>query len=174
MAEEIREKIRLEDGRHAERIIRSVNDDCKCESTEVVETWVEPKPKLRLAQRQKVRRRPFVYERETEVVNEETGEVISREVEDLGEPRLQVHESIISQASLPEERDSGYVTRNELREDIVQAMQVIIDREEPVVPVRSIVEKKIEEKQETSSLSGALLLVLAAEVAGLAYILFIM
>ena len=38
MTEEIREPIRLEDGRHAERVTQTISNDN--EGTEVIETWV--------------------------------------------------------------------------------------------------------------------------------------
>jgi hypothetical protein len=179
MTEKIREQIRLEDGRHAERVTQ---DDC--DGTEVIETWVEPKRKLRLSQRQIVRRRPCVYERETEILNEETGDIVSREVEDMGQPKLQVCEQIVSAASLPEERDSGFVSREELREDIKDAMVTLAKtmgseeeyeyEEEPHVSVQNIIEERLEEKKPVSQLNLVLLAVIAAEVAGLAWILFIL
>ena len=179
MTEEIREKIRLEDGRKAEKITKTVYDDAN--DTEVIETWVEPKVKLHLAHRQIVRRRPCVYERETEVIDEKSGEVINREVEDLGQPELQVREQIVSAASLPEEPDSGHVTREELREDISNAVVTMAkalgrgeEEEEESFSVQSIVEERMEENKSVSMLSLALLGVLSAEVAGLAWMLFVM
>jgi hypothetical protein len=175
MTEETREQIRLEDGRHAERV-QTVSD-----GTEVIETWVEPKRKLRLAQRQIVRRRPCVYERETEILNEDTGEIVSREVEDMGQPELQVREQIVSAASLPEERDSGFVSREELREDIKDAMVTLAKtmgeeeyEEESYISVQNIIEERLEEKKPVSQLNLVLLALIAAEVAGLAWILFVL
>ena len=180
MTEEIREKIRLEDGRHAERVTRTVSEGR--EDTEVVETWTEPKKKLRLAQRQIVHRRPCVYKRETETLNEETGEVLSREVEDVDQPKFQV-EKIVSSASLPKKQDSGYVSREELREDIKDAIVALaktmgsedVVEEEPL-SVQSVVEERLEgeKKESVSQASLVLLAIIAAEVGGLVWILFIL
>jgi hypothetical protein len=183
---EDREKIRLEDGRHAERVIKSLSD-----GSQIIETWVEPKRKLHLAQRQVIRSRPCVYERETEVLDEETGEILKKEVEDMGEPKVQVREQIVSSLSMPEEQDSGFVSREELREDIKSAMLVFAEKmrdkdvqngedeyeyeyEDEPVSMQSVVEERLEEKKPVSSLSYFLVALVAVEVSALAYILFVL
>ena len=113
--------------------------------------------------------------------------MVSKEVEDMGQPKLQVREHIVSAASLPEERDSGLVSRDELREDIKDAMVTLAktmnggegeyeeERDlDPRVSVQDVIEERLEEKKPVSQLNLVLLAVIAAEVAGLAWILFVL
>lgn len=69
----------LDDGRKAEKIEN--NSDSL---TKITETYIEPKPQKRLAQR--VIERLCVCERETQTINEETGEVVDSIVENLCSP----------------------------------------------------------------------------------------
>jgi hypothetical protein len=66
----------LDDGRKAEKL--EISPDSL---TKVIELYVEPKASKRLSQR--VIERFCVCERETQTVNEETGEVVDRVVENL-------------------------------------------------------------------------------------------
>lgn len=66
----------LDDGRKAEKV--ESNSDSL---TKVTEIYVEPKPQRKLAQR--VIERLCVCERETQTINEETGEILESVVENL-------------------------------------------------------------------------------------------
>jgi len=66
----------LEDGRKAEKIENNPDS-----LTKVIEVYVEPKPSKKLSQR--ITERFCVCEREVETVDEETGEVVDRVVENL-------------------------------------------------------------------------------------------
>lgn len=69
----------LDDGRKAEKIEN--NSDSL---TKITETYVEPKPQKRLTQR--IIERLCVCERETQTINEKTGEVVDSIVENLCSP----------------------------------------------------------------------------------------
>ena len=69
----------LDDGRKAEKIENNTDSH-----TKITETYVEPKPQKRLTQR--VIERLCVCERETQTINEETGEVVDSIVENLCSP----------------------------------------------------------------------------------------
>lgn len=68
----------LDDGRKAERT--EINPDAM---TKVTEVYVEPKPQKKLTQR--ITERLCVCEREVETIDENTGEIVSREVQKLCE-----------------------------------------------------------------------------------------
>lgn len=121
----------MDDGRKAEKI--ETNPDAL---TKVIEVFVEPKASKRLSQR--VIERFCVCERETQVVNEDTGEVVDRVIENLCSSR-----------------DSKAETK--ARESY---------------PMRDAVEKKISSGSKTGFyLLGAFI---AAQVAGLVYVVFFM
>jgi len=66
----------LDDGRKAEKVENNVDP-----LTKVTEVYVEPKPSKRLSQR--VTEKFCVCEREIETIDEDTGEVVSKVVENL-------------------------------------------------------------------------------------------
>jgi hypothetical protein len=66
----------LDDGRKAEKVENNPDS-----LTKVTEVYVEPKPSKKLSQR--ITERFCVCEREVETVDEETGEVVDRVVENL-------------------------------------------------------------------------------------------
>lgn len=66
----------LDDGRKAEKVENNPDS-----LTKVTELYVEPKPSMRLSQR--ITERFCVCEREVETVDESTGEVVDRVVENL-------------------------------------------------------------------------------------------
>lgn len=66
----------LEDGRKAEKIENNIDP-----MTKVIEVYVEPKARMKLSQR--ITEKFCVCEREIETVDEESGEVVSRVVENL-------------------------------------------------------------------------------------------
>jgi hypothetical protein len=172
MADEIRKDITLEDGRKAERVTQSTRDSATNESVEVIETFAEQKQPKRLARRQIVRTRPCVYERETQYINEDTGEITNVEKESIDpQTKLEVREKIVAAAAMPEKVDSGHITREELREDIKDAILLLAKNQEtePEKPVcmQSVVEDRIASNNKIPAVTVILLVIAAAELAGL-------
>lgn len=199
---EQRKEFLWEDGRRAERV---VVDDNECDGVRVTEVYVEPAVEKKLAQRVIERRKPIVYEREIETIDEATGEVVDKVVE-ATEPRAAMHvieryvpESVGAQSVVEHEEDCDCnVTREELREDIkdaVLALAKVVGKNgngngngnghgyhaqavappEPQVSVQSVIEERLEtKKSKVSPLNVLLLAVISAQVAGLAWILFVM
>jgi len=126
-----------EDGRSGEKVIREVagGDGHK---TVYEELWVEPKVEKRLAQRQVKHIRPIVHRIETEIIDEDTQEVLDRKVEDVEpESKMELRRHIVSEATLSaqseEDDDCGcYVTRDELKEVVVQAVQAVANNQNHV------------------------------------------
>lgn len=199
---EQRKEFLWEDGRRAERV---VVDDNECDGVRVTEVYVEPTVEKKLAQRVIERRKPIVYEREIETIDEVTGEVVDKVVE-ATEPRAAMHvieryvpesvgaQSVVKGQSDDEDCDCN-VTREELREDIkdaVLALAKVVGKNgngngnghgfhaqavapEPQVSVQSVIEERLEtKKSKVSPLNVLLLAVISAQVAGLAWILFVM
>jgi len=176
MADERREEIRLEDGRKADRITVKSFDPETREGVEVVETRVEPKVERHLARRETKKTRPCVHERITEIVDEETGEIVKKEIESIDpDIKLQVREQIVSASSLPQEEDPGIVTREELREDIRDAVVVLAQHlvvpEDQVVSAQSVVEQRLTTKK-FPVLNVALIAATGALIAGIVWVLF--
>lgn len=191
-----------EDGRRAERV---VVDDNECDGTRVTEVYVEPAVEKKLAQRVIERRKPIVYEREIETIDEHTGQVVDKVVE-ATEPRAAMHvieryvpetvgaQSVVKNQHVDDEDCDCNVTREELREDIkdaVLALAKVVGKNEngnghgyhaqaaptpePQVSVQSVIEDRLEtKKSNVSPLNVLLLAVISAQVAGLAWILFVM
>jgi hypothetical protein len=202
---EQRKEFLWEDGRRAERV---VVDDNECDGTRVTEVYVEPAVEKKLAQRVIERRKPIVYEREIETIDEHTGEVVDKVVE-ATEPRAAMHvieryvpetvgaQSVVKEQHVDDEDCDCNVTREELREDIkdaVLALAKVVNKNgngngngnghgyhaqavapEPKVSVQSVIEDRLDEKKsKVSPLNVLLLAVISAQVAGLAWILFVM
>jgi len=172
--DELVEPITLEDGRRAERKTVKTFDPKTREGIEVVETSVEPKVNLRLARREITKTRPVVHRRETELVDEESGEVLQREVESIDpEVKMEVRERVVSAASLPEKPEVPFVTREELREDITHAM-CVFDRKvngDYAVSAQSMVEERLGGKSGTSWFNVALVATMGALIAGIIWVL---
>lgn len=186
---ERRKEFLWEDGRRAERV---VIDDNECEGVSVTELYVEPKIEKKLAQRITERRKPVVYEREIEHIDEATGEVLEKVLEGTEpRPQLRVLERQLVQplaAQNVTEDCNCNVTRDELREDILAAIKALKSNEPSEsfgfaaqssrasqVSAQSVIEDRLEAKKNTvSSFNIILLAVIAAQVAGLAWVLFVM
>jgi hypothetical protein len=209
---EQRKEFLWEDGRRAEKI---VVDDNECDGVRVTEVYVEPAVEKKLAQRVIERRKPVVYEREIETIDESTGEVVEKVVEGH-EPRAQMHvierympETVGAQSVVHDHKDDDCdcnVSREELREDIKDAVLALakvvgkngngngnghghvhhaheghgyhaqaVAEPAPQVSVQSVLEERLEtKKSKVSPLNVLLLAVISAQVAGLAWILFVM
>ena len=122
-----------EDGRSGEKRFKEVvgNDGSK---TIYEELWVEPKPPAkRLAKREVKHIRPVVHTIETELVDEDTQEVLDRKIESVDyDTRMEVRRHIVSESTLssqaaPTDKDDCdcWVTRDELKEAIVQAVKAV-------------------------------------------------
>jgi len=191
---EQRKEFLWEDGRRAEKIVL---DDDKCDGTRVTEVYVEPAVEKKLAQRIVERRKPIVYEREIETIDEVSGQVVDKVVE-ATEPRAAMHvieryapEGVGAQSIVKKQHvDDCNVSREELREDIkdaVLALAKVVGKngnghgydakccKAPAMSVQSVLEDRLEDKKsKVSSINVLLLAVISAQVAGLAWILFVM
>lgn len=198
MTSEVRKEIMLEDGRKAERVVR---EDIDCDSqagVRITEIWADPKvelPSRNLAQRVVEKLEPVVHTRELETFDEVTGELISKDIESI-EPniKMQVVERLVSTHSLEEvsvqSAEDCLVTRDEMREDICEAMKMVVKavshghdhhhgsdccKEQKVSDMQVVTEDRLAVKKNGMSVANmALLAVISAQVAGLAWILFVM
>lgn len=191
------EKIRLEDGRHAER---HVTDDGE---TRVVELHAEPKRDKLLEKRIVEKRRNVVCERTIESIHPDTGEVIEQLVESIDPPesRMQLVKHIARESdkvsAMAVEEDCS-VTRQDLIDAVVSAVRAIKDHDEVEAPAPApqpkamfkaqaqpapqqvsayqelVGERVLQSQQKTPVMNLTLLMVIAAQVAALAYIMFIM
>ena len=189
---EIREAFLMEDGRRAERHI--IDDGNECDGTTVTEVYVEPKIEKKLSQRVKEHRRPCIYEREIETIDEYTGEVVDRIVESADERPLKVVErlvsspEVISAQSYKQESDCERL-RQDLREDIKDALNIALDSKKrdlgyasaqdhssrgQISAMQAQVGERVGNKNGISFINLILLAAIAAEVAGLAWVLFAM
>lgn len=179
---EIRKQFIYDDGRNAEKV---EFEDQTCEGVKITEVYVEPKIEKKLAQRIIEKRRPMVYEREIETVDEASGDTIEKIVESMDNgPKLQIVERIATGTSVAAQsvEEGCSVTREELRQDIMDAVSALVKvlgmpKEEGVpqtVSVQSVLEEKIAQKNSNSGnmFNMGLLALIAVQAAGLAWILF--
>lgn len=109
------EKILLEDGRRAER---HVNES---DTERVVELHVEAERPLHLQQRLVERKKPIIYERTIETMDDK-GQILERKVESL-EPNVQMElRSHIARMPSMSDQDEP-VTKNELKDAILAALR---------------------------------------------------
>lgn len=171
------EKLNMEDGRQAERHIM---DDgyCEDEQTRTIDLYVEPERPKTLAKRIVEKRRPCVFRREIETVDE-NGEVIDRKVESIDpEDKMQLvqhiatHQPSFTAQSMPVTDDCGCpVTREDLK-DVMNMMvskinqnnqkqqqqfaalsvapveEEFIEEEEEIDVVQDRVKKRVEQKSD--------------------------
>jgi len=187
------ERIQLEDGRHAER---HVTDDGE---TRVVELHAEPKRDKLLEKRIVEKRRNVICERTIESVDPSTGEVVEQLVESIDPPesRMQLVKHIALEqqgvSALGVKKEDCSVTREELIDAVVSAVRAIKEHENvepPQQPAPKAVkaqsvpqvsayqelvgERVLQSQQKTPAMNLTLLMIIAAQVAALAYIMFIM
>jgi len=184
------EKIRLEDGRHAEK---HVTDDGE---TRVVELHAEPKRDKLLEKRIVEKRRNVICERTIESIDPSTGDVVEQLVESIDPPesRMQLVKHIAVEGdsvSTMSVKEDCSVTREDLVSAIVTAVRAMKDHDEEVPAVQSktvkaqsasqvsayqelVGERVLQSQQQTPVMNLTLLMVIAAQVAALAYIMFIM
>lgn len=118
------EKWTLEDGRRAERHVKDSGEE------RVIELHVEDERPLRLQQRIVEKTKPFVYEREIEVVDK-SGNVVEKKVESV-EPKVQMqlveHLGVaagdtFSAQSVKEDDCDCHVTKEEMVDTIISAIK---------------------------------------------------
>jgi hypothetical protein len=170
------EKLFLEDGRRAEkRIIESKNANGDIER--VIELRVEDERPLKLQQRVVEKSKPVIFERKIEVIDPASGNVIEEKVESLN-PQSSA-DSVQSLGC-----DSGHA-KHASRDEIVQAVLSALkdgrggkEARKPKVQSLGLAEEF--EKMNTPQKDGMsltdkiLLVVIAVQVVGLAYIIFFM
>lgn len=185
------EQIYLEDGREAERRVTDDGDE------RVLELYVEPpkpKPEKLLNKRVIEKKRPVVYERVIETV--ENGEVVDRKVEALDpkvEMKLLEHHVPAQQAvvkSVPKKevvaQEAKYVTHEELQQAILTAVKAVrrhdVAEEKRAAPVaetpklsmQEVVGERVEQSKTASIINIGLAALIAAQVGALGYLLFFM
>lgn len=149
-----KETIHLEDGRKAERLIQEAADPNTGEATTTIEVWAEPKIEKKLTQRVIESRRPVVYRREIEHVDE-TGQVVEKKVETIDpDVKMELREHIRTNDSVSAmnvKEDNCYATQEDIKNMISEGLTTIVkmlhpESEEPVgnVSMQSIIEEKIE------------------------------
>ena len=95
------------------------------------ELWVELKPEKRLAKRVVKHWRPVCDTVETEMVDEETGEIVDRKVESIDpESKMELRRHIVAESNIVAQAADNddcncYVTREELKDAFVTAMRVM-------------------------------------------------
>lgn len=196
------EKWTLEDGRRAERRVTE-QKDVNGEGEKVVELFVEDERPLRLQQRVVEKSKPMIFERKVEKVDPSTGNVIEQRTESL-EPKVPlqlvdhikvVGESapVVSAQTVSGDGDKP-VTKQEMIDAIVAAIkanrevvysapataQAPAKIEKPSKKINSLgIAEELEKatqpaKDGTSLMDKILLVVIAAQIIGLGYILFFM
>ena len=171
------DKIVLEDGRKANRVVKEEVDPKTGEVKVITELWAEPKVSKILENRVIEYKKPVVHRREVEV--HENGTLLQKTVEaDKPEPRLEIREQVISSAAVPEPANDCYVTKEDL-EDILQGLvrefrEYKEESAQPAVQAVSKVEAMMAEKAETPTnwWDTFFLVVASAQVAALVYLIF--
>ena len=116
------EKWTLDDGRRAERHVKETSEE------RVIELHVEDERPLRLQQRVIEKSKPFVYEREIEVVDKE-GNVVEKKVEAI-EPKVHMQlvehlatvDNSVAAQSVKEDCDC-HITKEEMVDTIISAIK---------------------------------------------------
>jgi len=159
------ESIRLRDGREAEeRVVEKLGDD-GCVVERVTEVHAEPmRPKL-LEQRVTEKVKPIVYEREIDTIKD--GQVVEKRVESLDpEVKMELRQHLALEVSPP----PSPITKEDLR-DLISEL-----RQQPVVRAYGLQEevaKRVNAFGDDKVWVLVGLAVIAAQVAALAYFLFI-
>jgi hypothetical protein len=178
--EEKIEQIRLPDGRYGQK---RIIDDYDCESgfgEKVVEKYEEPERQVNLRERITEKRRPCVYERKVETIQD--NEIVDVKVESLdpmAKMELREHIALASSVKNQSENDCDcYVTKEELKEAMVAAAEEIRDAStvnmvqtknalKPKVRLQNIVEEEAEEEEQWSWVEWSLLAIVGVQAAWL-------
>lgn len=174
-----KEKIFLNDGRKAEKIVQEQEVDG--ETKVVTEVWAEPKAEMKLTQRVTEHKKPVVCRRVIETVDENTGEVLEQKVESV-EPdvNMQLREHIKTEnsvAALSVDGDCNcYVTQEEMQKTfmdgflaVANALKVESEKDcEPrkVTALQNVVAERVETSNQESNtkiiLWGTIIVIAAA------------
>ena len=161
------EKWTLDDGRRAERHVKETSEE------RVIELHVEDERPLRLQQRVIEKSKPFVYEREIEVVDKD-GNVVEKKVESI-EPKVHMqlvehitsaNEAVAAQ-SVKEDCDC-HITKEEMVDAIISAIKASRSMDAQVASLSHEVDEDEEEeprKQKVRNVNGIRSLGLAEEIA---------
>jgi hypothetical protein len=170
------QKIRLEDGRHAEKHVRETDDEV------VVELHVEPERELKLSERVIEKKKPVVYERAVEKYNK-NGEIIERKVESLdADPKLELR-SQVERIKAKYEQDAEakestnpkkFVTREELKDALVAAVSVSQETKKPVrkLTANQEIEDRLKAAEKPSWKIVGLVGVIVLQIVALGYVIF--
>lgn len=185
------ERIRLEDGRHAERHVKTG------ENERVVELHCEPERPLLLSQRLIEKTKPVVVERTVETIKD--GEVVDRKIESLDphvKMELRSHISKVKTLAQKAADDARHadpnakVTRDELRDAILAAVKAVkadtpefVEEPQPVrkfaaaprvFKAEQEVANRVDALEKPSWKTVGLWAIVVAQAAGLGYLLFMM
>lgn len=186
-----KQSVWTEDGRVGEKVIKEVSGkDGK--RTVFEELWVEPKIEKRLAKKVAKHYRPVVHMIETEIIDEETQEVLDRKVESIDhESKMEVRRHITSEVSLSsatDENDNPYVTRQELHDALVTAFGTLQDNDdydldydldldadvdEPV-SAQALIAEHLNGKKDSNLATGVLMSICGILSGGILWVLFMM
>lgn len=178
-----RKPIMTEDGRIAEKVVTEelVGEELK----RITEVYVEPKIEKKLSHRITEFTRPVIHRREIETVDESTGNVETK-IESIDPVvQMQLREHILS---TPKLEGQNYVTRDDLRElasllrEARQEQSAVAlsaapgaFNPAPKLSMQEVVAERVEQSgQSTNNFNFFLVAVIAAQLAGVAYILFYM
>jgi len=182
--EEKIEKLSMEDGRQAERHIKE-DISFDNEHTRTIDLYVEPERKKVLSKRIVEKKRPYVYRREIETLDE-NGNIIDKQIESVDpEEKMHVVSHIAAQSSVVADDGENCdcpMTKNDLKEvlgmfvDKLNADRYVDKEPVSVETVQDHVAPKLDSKNEfeMTNTSWILLMVAVAQVAGIAYIFFVM
>jgi hypothetical protein len=165
------EKWTLEDGRRAERrVVEVKNADGQGEK--IVELHVEDERPLKLQQRIIERTKPMLYERKIEVVDPVSGNVVEEKIETLvgakgGESSFVTKEELLAVLGSLKNKEEVKVlaaAKTEANKKVVKSLGLAEELEKMTKP----------QKDGMSMMDKVLLVVIAAQIIGLGYILFFM
>lgn len=159
------EKWTLDDGRRAERHVKETSEE------RVIELHVEDERPLRLQQRVVEKSKPFVYEREIEVVDKQ-GNVVEKKVESI-EPKIQMQlvehiasasEGVAAQ-SVKEDDCDCHITKEEMVDTIISAIKASRSMDGQVASLSHEVDEEKPRKKKVRNVNGIRSLGLAEEIA---------
>lgn len=123
------QSVYLEDGRRADKLVQEEVNAVTGEAKIVTELWAEPKIDKKLTQRVVDYKRPVVYKREVESVDETTGEVLERRVESIDpDVRRELREHIQTQESvsaMSAEDCNCYVTQEDMQKTFTEGFLTV-------------------------------------------------
>ena len=153
------EKITLEDGRRAERRVKENENEV------VLELLVEPERPLHLSKRVIEKKKPFVYERQTETINA-SGEVVEVKKESA-EPQVEMQ--VVNHIGVADNtRSQNGITREEMEQAIAYAIQN--SRHDNSEEFNAQSTPASEENK--SWVDVGIMIIIAAEALGLGYMIF--